>query len=155
MFMHNGQVGGWQAVRRKVDALIPDSLYHYRQGTTDSEAILLVAMANGLQDDPVAAIADTLARVRGFQLAAGVTEALRFTAALTDGERLWAFRWASDSRPATLYWRQDAVGLTVVSEPIDDEGEGWNAVPKDCSIVVDADRRVQLGCLAEAVAAAA
>jgi glutamine amidotransferase len=155
LFMHNGQVGGWCAVRRRVDAMIPDSLYHHRQGTTDSEAILLAAMANGLEDDPVRAMARTLARVHGLMRQAGVTEALRFTAALTDGARLWAFRWASDSRPATLYWRQDESGLVIVSEPIDGERGGWNAVPSDCSLVVGPDRRVQMGCLAEAVAAAA
>jgi glutamine amidotransferase len=155
LFMHNGQVGGWSAVRRKVDAMIPDALYHHRQGTTDSEAILLAAMANGLERDPVGAIADTLARVRRLMLDAGVAEPLRFTAALTDGERLWAFRWASDGKPATLYWRQDASGLVIVSEPIDDERAGWNAVPRDCALRVDADRQVELGCLAEAVAAAA
>jgi glutamine amidotransferase len=88
-------------------------------------------------------------------LAAGIAEPLRFTAALTDGERLWAFRWASDSRPATLYWRQDATGLVIVSEPIDGERSDWNAVPNDCSLVVGPDRRVQVGCLAETVAAAA
>jgi glutamine amidotransferase len=155
LFMHNGQVGGWARVRRRVDALIPDALYHHRQGTTDSEALLLVAMANGLETDPVAAFAYTLGRVRGLMLAEGVSEPLRFTAALTDGSRLWAFRWASDSRPATLYWRQDDSGVVIVSEPIDGERSGWNAVPSDCSLTLGEDRRVRVGCLAEAVAAAA
>ncbi len=73
--------------------------------------------------------------------AAGVPAPLRFTAALTDGARLWAFRWASDGRPATLYWRQDAAGLVVVSEPIDDAADGWNAVPSGCTLVARAGRR--------------
>ena len=55
---------------------------------------------------------------------------LRFTAALTDGQRLRAFRWASDDQPATIYWRQDPSGVVVVSEPFDQGHAGWQSVPK-------------------------
>src|SRR6201995_2373321 len=36
MFMHNGFVGSWNRLRRKVEALTPDALYPSRLGTTDS-----------------------------------------------------------------------------------------------------------------------
>ncbi len=130
MFMHNGQIGGWPVVRRRVENMIPDDLYHARQGTTDSEALLLVALANGLEDDPAGAMTATLARIQGLMQASGVTDPLRFTAALSDGNRLWAFRWASDQRPPTLYWREDEDGLVVVSEPIDQHRVDWHAVPE-------------------------
>lgn len=130
LFMHNGQVGGWARVRRRVEALIPDELYPSRTGTTDSEAIFLAAMARGLEHDPVAAIRDTLAAVRAIMRDAGVTEPLRFTATLTDGETLWAFRWACDARPATLYYKQDDTGLRLVSEPIDGQKAGWTEIPR-------------------------
>ena len=55
LFMHNGQVGGYARIKRRLDALIPDDLYDARQGTTDSEAIFLLALANGLAEDPVGA----------------------------------------------------------------------------------------------------
>ncbi len=155
LFMHNGQVGGWQAVRRRVEAMIPDAAYQTRLGTTDSEAILLAASALGLEDDPVRAIAGTLAEVRAAMLRAGVSDPLRFTAALTDGERIWAFRWASDNKPPSLYWRDGGDGITVVSEPIDGEAAGWQRVPNDCVLVVSPDRRVTLGCLASAMSQAA
>lgn len=155
LFMHNGQVGGWPIVRRRVEAMIPDELYTARQGTTDSEAILFAAMANGLEDDPVAAIAATLRQVHAMMRASNVREALRFTAALTDGERLWAFRWASDERPATLYWRQDAQGLVVVSEPIDEDGALWQAVPSGGWLLAAPGAPIVSGCLASAVALAA
>lgn len=129
MFMHNGQVGGWASVRRQVEALIPDALYACRRGTTDSEAILLAAMADGLKDAPAAAMGRTLGRVRAMMAEAGVEEPLRFTAVLTDGAQLWAFRWASDDAPATLYWREEGANLVIVSEPIDDAPGVWHAVP--------------------------
>lgn len=151
MFMHNGQVGGWPLVRRRVEAIIPDALYEDRQGTTDSEAILLAAMAQGLATDPVAAMGRTLAQVRALMHEAGVAEPLRFTAVLTDGQTIWAFRWASDAKPATLYWRESGQGLVIVSEPIDGQHDGWNEVPRDCTLVSVPGEPVQLGCLDQAV----
>ena len=148
MFMHNGQVGDWARVRRRVEAMIPDALYDERTGTTDSEAIFLAALSRGLATDPVAAVAETLSAIRSAMDAAGIAAPLRFTAALTDGSRLWAFRWASDNRPATLYWRQDAGGLVVVSEPIDDATGGWIAVPSGSVLVSDAARSVRVQALA-------
>jgi predicted glutamine amidotransferase len=148
MFMHNGQIGGWHAVRRQVEALIPDALYTNRQGTTDSEAILLAAMADSLKDDPAGAIARTLARVHAMMRAASVAEPLRFTAALTDGARLWAFRWASDDEPATLYWREEGANLVIVSEPIDDAREGWHAVPAGAMLTAVPGEAVEIAALA-------
>jgi glutamine amidotransferase len=135
MFMHNGQIGGYRAIRRRVEALVPDELYHVRTGTTDTEAIFLAAAARGMAADPVAAISQTLALVLEEMQRAGVAAALRFTAALTNGEGIWAFRWASDTVPPTLYYRQTACGLIVVSEPIDDEREDWHAVPAGHALV--------------------
>jgi predicted glutamine amidotransferase len=155
LFMHNGQIGGWGQLRRRIEQMIPDNLYEDRLGTTDSEAILLAAMADGLAEDPIAAIARTLRRIHGLMQAARITEALRFTAALTDGERFWAFRWASDGRPATLYWREDATGLVVVSEPIDDQVADWHAVPGGKCLTVVPGETLRLSCLETAVAQAA
>ena len=75
-------------------------------------------------------MAETLAQVRGLMQAAGVCEPLRFTALLTDGETLTAYRWACDGRPPSLYYRETETGLVVVSEPIDGCRDGWKVVPK-------------------------
>ena len=45
--MHNGQVGDWSLIRRRVEALIPDDLYKCRIGTTDSEAVFLSILGAG------------------------------------------------------------------------------------------------------------
>jgi glutamine amidotransferase len=134
LFMHNGQIGGYTRIRRRVEALIPDELYLYRAGTTDTEALFLAALAAGLDADPLAAVASTLARVSAEMARASIREPLRFTAALTDGGRLWAFRWSSDSHPPTLYYREGPDGLVVVSEPIDDRTEAWHSVPPNSSL---------------------
>lgn len=155
LFMHNGQIGGWARVRRRVEALIPDSLYPSRTGTTDSEAIFLAAMARGLEEDPVAAVQHTLADVRSIMRDAGITEPLRFTATLTDGETLWAFRWACDARPATLYYKQDATGLRLVSEPIDGQKAGWTEIPRGVTLISRRGEPVRLEAAMPAMAQAA
>jgi glutamine amidotransferase len=135
MFMHNGQIGGYRAIRRRVEALVPDALYPERAGTTDTEAIFLAAAARGLDTDPVGAVSETLGLVLEEMRRAGVKAPLRFTAALTDGHGICAFRWSSDAAPPTLYYRQDATGLVVVSEPIDDRREDWLAVPAGHALI--------------------
>ncbi|MFC0408215.1 class II glutamine amidotransferase [Roseomonas elaeocarpi] len=130
MFMHNGQIGEWTRVRRQVEALIPDALYTARGGTTDSEALFLAALASGLEHDPVAAVTRTLHQVRRIMSDRGIAAPLRFTAALSDGENLWAFRWACDARPPSLYFRHTQAGLVLVSEPIDEDRAPWQEVPR-------------------------
>src|ERR1700683_4862760 len=65
MFMHNGFVGSWSRLRRRVEAMIPDALYPARIGTTDSEAIFLAIMGAGI-DRPVAAAEKILAMLTDF-----------------------------------------------------------------------------------------
>ena len=151
LFMHNGQIGGYGRIKRRLEALIPDELYDARAGTTDSEAIFLVALANGLEEEPVAAMARTLKQIRSLMEAASVAEPLRFTAAFADGTGLWAYRWASDGQPPTLYWREEAGNLLVVSEPIDDRAMGWREVPKGCTLVARPGRPAAVECLNEAM----
>ncbi|GEP00480.1 class II glutamine amidotransferase [Methylobacterium haplocladii] len=140
LFMHNGQIGGYHRIKRRLEALIPDELYDSRRGTTDSEAIFLLALANGLAEDPVGAMEATFATVHDLMHAAKVTEPLRFTALLTDGRTLTAFRWACDGRPPSLYYRESEAGIVVVSEPIDGCREGWTIVPKGGTLQVTRGR---------------
>lgn len=151
MFMHNGQIGGWSTVRRQVENLIPDALYGARHGTTDSEAVLLAAMADGLEEDPVGAMSRTLGVIHGMMLDQGVAAPLRFTAALTDGRSIWAFRWASDGMPPTLYWRQEPGGLVIVSEPIDEARAEWQAVPSGGWLLARPGRAVAIGAMVPAM----
>ena len=130
-FMHNGQVGGFDRIRKQVDMAIPDDLYHRRLGATDSEALFLIALGAGLQSDPAAGLARAARDLQRRAEAAGGRPALRMTAALSDGERLYAVRYASDARAPSLYYRKQTggQGWHVTSEPLD-TGPGWTGVPQ-------------------------
>lgn len=135
LFMHNGQIGGYSKIKRGIEALIPDELYQLRTGSTDSEAIFLAAIAEGLIDDPIGAMSRTLASVRRLMDSHNIQEALRFSAILSDGENLWAYRWACDDKPPTLYYCKTQEGLIIASEPIDDDKDNWKSVPRGSTMV--------------------
>ncbi|MBI3435531.1 MAG: class II glutamine amidotransferase [Proteobacteria bacterium] len=142
LFMHNGQVGDWTPIRRAVEAMIPDAFYASRAGTTDSEAVFLAILGAGGDEDPVGATARTLARLSDIVTASKTREPLRFTAALSDGRDLYAFRYANNDFANTLYYREAGESLLVVSEPLDGERSFWRAVPPSHVVIARAGRPV-------------
>ena len=141
-FMHNGQVGGYDSFRRAADMLIPDDLYASRKGATDSEALFLIALAEGLDDDPLGATERAAARLISLARAKGQAPHLRMTAALSDGKRLYAIRYSTDDHAPTLYhrWSETRGGMAVVSEPLESDEGGWIAVPPYSFCVIDGER---------------
>lgn len=136
LFMHNGQIGGYGLIKRRLEALIPDHLYGVRTGTTDSEALFLIALA-GIERgmEPVSAMCAALSETVSLMKAAGVTEPLRFAACLSDGETIHAFRWSTDARPPTLYYCEQHDHMVVASEPVDERRECWRAIPANGAVV--------------------
>lgn len=140
LFMHNGQVPGWERVRRRIENAIPDELFCHRAGTTDSEALFLLMLANGLGSDPARAVAETLRFIETEVRRAGIDEPVKMTAAITSGGALFAVRYASDAQPPTLYTRACCPdgGTLVVSEPLDGIRDGWSVVPPQSFVTVSA-----------------
>ena len=142
LFMHNGFLGNWNRWRRRVEALIPDELYPSRVGTTDSEAIFLAMLGAGI-DDPVAAAKKTLATLTGIVTQNEPGDRFRFTAALSDGQDLYAFRYSVNDHANTLYYRETERGIVIVSEPFDRDAD-WIAVPEDRVVVAKAGERARI-----------
>lgn len=144
LFMHNGQVGDYARIKRRIEALIPDELYDHRLGTGDTEVLFLAALADGLEQDPLGAMARTLGRVLAMMRAAGIRQPLRFAAAHSDGETLTCYRWSSDAKPPSLYYRSDAGSVMVVSEPVDRDGAGWHMIPPNQALRATHGGRVEV-----------
>jgi predicted glutamine amidotransferase len=126
LFMHNGQIGGYALVRRLLESKLPDKLYAARKGATDSELLFLLALARVERGAPVHdAVRGTLEETAALMRGHGITDPLRFSAALTDGKQLHVFRWASDDKPPTLYLQQGESGAIVASEPLTDDDGDW------------------------------
>ena len=144
LFMHNGIIGQWARMRRKVEAMIPDEFYGSRIGTTDSEAVFLAILGAGGDKDPLGATARVLATLTDMVSTKDYREPLRFTSALTNGRDLYAFRYSANDNANSLYYRESAGNIVIVSEPLDTDRAHWKPVPRGHAIVARADKPVVL-----------
>ena len=103
LFVHNGVVDGFHAMRRELMLAVAPELFAEIQGSTDSEVLFHLALTFGLEEDPLAAMERTI----------GLVEA---TADARDRQR-----GAGDDRHQR---RRAAVG-----DPLLDRGEVADAVP--------------------------
>lgn len=127
-FMHNGQIAQIESIRRTLETHLPDELYNARCGTTDSELLFLLALANGLDIDPKSAIETTISQVETAQVK--LTLPNRLTCVFTNGSSVFGFRYSSDGNSPTLYVSNtlDAGGSAFASEPLDGSRNNWLSV---------------------------
>lgn len=148
MFMHNGAIAGFPLMRRDLTMLVDPALYADIEGTTDSEVMFYLALTFGLDHDPPAAVAAMAGVVERVGHEHGVEFPLQMTIAVTDGARVWAFRYSSAHASRSLYYssRVDALRKLhpdvaflkdiseetrlIVSEPLSDLPGAWNEVPE-------------------------
>ena len=142
--MHNGLIGNWTRLRRKVETLIPDAFYGSRVGTTDSEAVFLAILGAGGDKDPVGATKRVLAALTDMVSTKDYKEPLRFTSALANGRDLYAFRYSANDNANTLYYRESGGNVVVVSEPLDEDRAHWKPVPPGHAIVARDGEKVAL-----------
>ena len=128
-FCHNGQVPHFPAIRRQLEASLPDALYEQRRGTTDSEMIFLTLLANGLDDDPAEAMRKTMITLTSVDMIMPV----KVTCVFSDGTNLYGFRHGSDGIAPTLYISNelDNGGRAMASEALTGDAKGWKMIPAD------------------------
>lgn len=137
-FMHNGQIAGFEMIRRRMEALLSDELFLARTGTTDSEMLFLLAMQMGMANDPLGGVSRAIAIVEQLSAEQGVNTLVRFTAAFSDGKTLHAIRYATDHKPPTLYAAPMGGdgGYCLVSEPLNDDVDAWVEIPDGSAVSV-------------------
>ncbi|MEY9782723.1 class II glutamine amidotransferase [Sinorhizobium fredii] len=137
-FMHNGQIGHFEHLRRPMENMLADDLYAARTGTTDSELLFLLALQFGLDRDPLGAVAEALGFVERLAEQLSLKVLVRFTAAFSNGEDLYAVRYASDRRAPTLYAAPMGPqgGYCLVSEPLNDDDNAWAEIPDGSAVIV-------------------
>jgi glutamine amidotransferase len=149
LWMHNGLIHDFHAVKRDLVLAVDPGLYPEIEGTTDSETLFYLALTFGLEDDPPTAVQRAIGLVEAVGRQHGVEYPFQGTIATTDGERVWAFRYSSEGMSRSLFFSTDVRTLRamypenellrelsdesrlVVSEPLGDELPGaWNEVPE-------------------------
>ncbi len=133
LFMHNGQIGGFESVRRALEQGIDDTFYRLRSGTTDSELIFQLLLDNGLQDAPYTAFRQTVRIIEDVCQSNNVNAPLRLTASATNGKEIYAVRYASDARAPTLFAHLGggADQTVLVSEPLDQKFGEWQEIEQN------------------------
>ena len=156
LWMHNGLIAEFHAVKRELVLAVDPSLYSSIEGSTDSEVFFYLALTLGLEDDPPGAVERAVGLIEGVGRRAGVVHPIQMTVATTDGESVWGFRYSSEGRSRTLFYstRVDTLreqhpeveilqrisdeSRLVVSEPLGDLVGAWNEVPESHYGVVQA-----------------
>jgi glutamine amidotransferase len=152
LFVHNGVIEEFQRVKRELALAVAPELFPSIQGGTDSELMFFLALSFGLEEDPVGAMSEMVRFVESTARDAGIEDPLQMTVGLTDGERLYAFRYSTRKRSRTLYHSRSVVALrelnpafeefsddalVVVSEPLNDLTDYWEEIAESSALVVE------------------
>jgi predicted glutamine amidotransferase len=142
LFMHNGQIGGFERIRRDLMMRVESALFRELQGTTDSELFFYLLLGNGAADDPIEAFRRTVSDVLEVMEEHQVSEPFRMSAALSDGDCVHAIRYASDAQaPSLFYGAADTLvqadGVLVASEPLGIDSGPWQEIPQSHWLRVD------------------
>jgi glutamine amidotransferase len=155
LFVHNGFVAGYEHLRHDLILAVGPQLFENVQGTTDSELLFHLALKFGLEQDVIGAFERMAGFVEELGRSRGVDEPLQMTVGVSDGERLYAVRYASGPAVNSLYVTRDARDVralcpqdervqqlsdeahAIVSEPLDDLPELWVEVPPATAVILE------------------
>ncbi|WP_394125930.1 class II glutamine amidotransferase [Vibrio hepatarius] len=139
MFLHNGQIGGFEQVKFDLERQLCESLFLKRMGTTDSELIFLLMLQNGLKDNPVEAIKMTLSMIVKVMESKLIEEPLKASICISDGEQFWVVRYSSDQEAPTVFIKQDGANVVLASEPLEKSPQ-WKQVSPQSILAIHLDK---------------
>lgn len=143
LWMHNGAIGEFAKIKRRLRASLDGEAYESIQGTTDSEhafAVFLTLLGDRRPEtarELGEALVEMIRRLERWTSEVGVRAPSFYNFAVTDGERLATVRFGSDPRlePISLYF---ATGRQLVLR------EGRNHLehtsPDERSVIVASER---------------
>lgn len=138
-FAHNGQIGGFDQLRRPLENQLPDHLFQHRLGITDSELLFLLIVSKGLNESHRAACQKAITEIAELHRAMGIKPAIKITFVLSNGSSLIGCRYSSNDIAPTLYLSKSTEhgGTILASEPLDGNHENWKAIAHNTLIEID------------------
>jgi len=146
LWMHNGQIAGFGAVKRELVMAVDPTLYGSIEGSSDTEVFFYLALTFGLAENPPIAVQRAVGFIERICRSQGIDHPMRMSVAASDGDSLWAFRYSSEGVPPSLFYSTNVQALReqhpelevlqniseesrmVVSEPLGDLAGVWNEV---------------------------
>lgn len=177
LWMHNGTIEGFYAIKRRLRRSLPDDIYHSIQGTTDSEHAFAVFL-NLLGGKPEIATAAELGRglvqtiwqLEEFGREAGITKPSIYNFAVADGRNIATVRYVSDPKiePISLYFSRrgkyqccdgrpgiteccsEESGIIIASERLTDRNDDWTRVAPNHVAMIDSQLNVTVDLMPDA-----
>ncbi|MFJ8011460.1 class II glutamine amidotransferase [Streptomyces sp. NPDC096339] len=156
LWMHNGAISEFERLQRDLYMAVDPALFPSIEGSTDSEVMFYLAVTFGLDQDVPGAVARMAGLVERLGEQHGVADPLQMTVAVSDGTRVWAFRYSSQGKTRSLFYSSKAetvrrlypdvdylsnvsdTSRIVVSEPLGDLPGVWNELPEASYTVIPA-----------------
>ena len=154
LFLHNGYIAEFAKLRRDLMLALDPELFPEIHGSTDTEVVFHLALTHGLEQDPIGALERTLGVIEAVADSHGVQGAVQGTFGVSDGESLWAVRYATIDRPRTLFTSADVDAVRtlypdnprlqrategdrmIVSEPFSDLPGVWHEIAESTAVTV-------------------
>lgn len=154
LFVHNGYLADFLAVRRDLMLAIDPDLFPNVQGSTDTEVVFQLALTHGLEEDPIGALEQTVGLIEHVAERHGVAGAVQASFGVSDGTSLWAVRYATEGPARSLFASCDADAIRhlhpenprfqqltaddrlIVSEPFSDLPGVWQEIPQGTAVTV-------------------
>jgi predicted glutamine amidotransferase len=154
LFVHNGYIADFAKLRRDLMLAVDPELFPEVHGSTDTEVVFNLALTNGLEEDPIAALERTVGFIESVAESHGVPGVVQATFGVSDGESLWAVRYATLDRPRSLFASADVDAVRrlypdnprlqrisdddrlIVSEPFSDLPGLWHEIPESTAVTV-------------------
>ena len=154
LFVHNGFLADFDKLRRELMLAVAPELFCDVHGSTDTEVVFHLALTYGLQDDPIHALERTVGVIEEAARRQGIAGAVQATFGVSDGNTLWAVRYATEGRARSLYASADVQSIRhlhpenprfkrlspddrlIVSEPFSDLPGVWQEIPQGTAVTV-------------------
>jgi predicted glutamine amidotransferase len=154
LFVHNGYIADFHLLRRDLMLAIDPARFAAVQGSTDTEVVFHLALTLGLEHDPIEALERTVGFIEAVAHAHGVAGAVQATFGVSDGESLWAVRYATTGPARSLFASADVDSIrrlypdnlrvqrltaedrVIVSEPFADLPGLWHEIPQGTAAIV-------------------
>ena len=161
LFLHNGYVADFALLRRDLMYAIDPPLFADVHGSTDTEVVFHLALTFGLEEDPIRALELTVGLIEETGRGHGLSGLVQGTFGVSDGESLWAVRYATEGPARSLFASEDVETVRglypenarvklltsgdriIVSEPFTDLPGVWREIPPASAVTARRDGELE------------
>jgi glutamine amidotransferase len=154
LFVHNGYIAPFAGIRRELAFAVDPDLFPTIQGSTDTELVFHLALTLGLEQDPIGALERTVGLIEATAASDGTPGEVQATFGVSDGESLWAVRYATNGAPRSLFATTEVDAIKrlhpdnprfarlspddrmIVSEPFSDLPGLWQEIAPASAVTV-------------------